>query len=193
MKKALITSLIVLLILSGCIKSLDATNFVKTLPEVQTFLAKNPDADIRAAFLDKEMVKTNIEKIRENCSPQMQEVPYWHVTVTKDKEKIEVYLNETGQQALCIIKPVTKQPKDECQTDTECDDNNPTTKDECKDKPKKCVHTKLTEETIEQKYAECLTYPIRSFAFFSCFFSSSKMLAIVSLNLGSEKRSSASE
>lgn len=131
----LLISLLLLAIgLSGCVGQSDATSFVKTLPEVQAFLAKNPDADIKAVFLDKEVVKTFIGNIRKDCSPQMQELPYWHMTITKGEEKVEVYLDETGQQALCIIKPATEQPKDECQTDAECNDNN-----------------------IEQEYAECLT------------------------------------
>lgn len=112
-KILLISLLVLVIILSGCIGQPDATGFVKTLPDVQDFLVKNPDADIKAEFLSKELVKTDIEKIRVDCGQQMQEVPYWHITITKGAEKVEVYLDETGRKALCTIKFEAKQTNNE--------------------------------------------------------------------------------
>ncbi|MDP2973644.1 MAG: hypothetical protein Q8N60_01200, partial [Candidatus Diapherotrites archaeon] len=157
----LIGLLVFAIVLSGCVGNQDVTSFVKTLPEVQAFLEKNPDAEIKAVFLNKQTVTSMIGNIREDCGQQMQEAPYWYVTITKDKQEAKIYLDETGKQALCIIKTGAEPPaeQDECNTDVQCNDKDPKTKDECKGTPKKCGHTQVTENIskIEQKYAECLT------------------------------------
>lgn len=137
--------LVFAIVLSGCVGNQDVTSFVKTLPEVQAFLEKNPDAEIKAVFLNKQTVTSMILDIRKDCGQQMQEVPYWYVTITKGKQEAKIYLDETGKQALCIIKPGTEPPsgQDECSTAEQCNDNNPATKDECKGTPKKCGHTQV--------------------------------------------------
>jgi hypothetical protein len=171
--KILLISLLVLAIaLSGCVGQPDATGFVKSLPDVQAFLAENPDADIVAVFLSEDAVKATIGNIREECGQQMQEVPYWHVTITKGEERVEVYLDETGQQALCILKPGTEQPEDQtggpegqtdepedqdqCRTNQDCDDQDPETKDECDGRPRRCFNTATTQPEDEcQTNADC--------------------------------------
>ncbi len=133
----------IFLMLSGCIGDIGASNFVKTLPEVQAFLDENPDADIRAVFIKKQDVGLFIGGIKEICGEQMEEAPYWHVYVTKGEQQLEVYLDESGQQALCIIKTVGGL-QDECSAGTDCNDSNLCTTDTCTGSPKKCSNTQIT-------------------------------------------------
>jgi len=43
----------------------------------------------------------------------MEETPYWYVTIKKDESLVEVYLDEEGKQALCIIKPAAETTPEE--------------------------------------------------------------------------------
>ncbi|MDP6671096.1 MAG: hypothetical protein QGI60_04755, partial [archaeon] len=147
----------IFLILSGCIGNNGVTDFVKLQPEVQAFLDENPDAEITASFLNEGAVSNLINEIRELCGVQMEEVPYWHVYVTKGEEQIELYLNETAEQALCVMKTSTAPPdeapvqddlpEDECASNSACNDKNPCTVDLCTGSPRKCNRTQITSCT----------------------------------------------
>ena len=143
----LLASLILGVALSGCIGQADATNVAKSLPEVQEFLAQNPGADIKAVFFDTETSELMIKDIRKYCGEQMQEVPYWYVTMAKGAQKVEIYLDETGKQARCILKTGETRllPAVECSSDSNCNDNNPCTTDSCNATTKKCRHTAVTQ------------------------------------------------
>lgn len=152
--------LIALIALCGCVENAEVISLAKSQPAVQEFLAENPGAEIVVVFLDKESVKPFLNSIREKCGEQMQEIPYWYVTVTEGDKKLEVYLDGTGKQALCVTKPVLEtlpeppsgqEPppaqQDECSTATQCNDNNPCTADACIGTPKECTNTQITSCT----------------------------------------------
>jgi hypothetical protein len=151
--------LAIVLILSGCIGNNAITDFTKNLPEVQAFLEENPDAEITAVFLNEGAVSNLIGDIRKLCGPQMEEIAYWHVYVTKGEEQIEAFLDKSGQQALCVIKTGTAPPdeapiqddlpENECNSNTDCNDRNPCTTDLCTGSPKKCSTAQITSCTSE--------------------------------------------
>ena len=95
------------LILSGCPSRGDALDLAYALPDVQEFLAQNPEAGVKAIYLSQDDVSADIDSIREKCGQQMEEVPYYYVTITQDDQTIEVYTDSDATRVLCLIKPST--------------------------------------------------------------------------------------
>ncbi len=143
MKRALLlASLIALIVFSGCAQP-DITPSAKQLPQIAAIFEEYPNAEMEALYMKKDAVLVMLKEIRVDCGRDMQIASYWYVTVRFDSVTAEFYLDETAQTVLCAIVP-EKPLRDECSNATECDDADPTTRDECKGKPKKCVNTPIT-------------------------------------------------
>lgn len=134
----------VLLLFSGCVGQTDVTPFAKTIPEVQAFLAENPDANITARLLTQREVEILIEDIKTDCKGDMWEIPYWLVQITTVEKKLEIYINEQGTETACIVeKDNTSAKLNNCSSHTQCNDNNTATDDKCAGSPKKCIYTAI--------------------------------------------------
>jgi len=96
---------------NGCEKR-DAISIVKTLSEVQKFLERYPNAEIKAALWDNETVVTNINKIKANCGEQMRVKSYWRVEVIENSNSLIVWLDELTLEPICIVKPRTEIPEE---------------------------------------------------------------------------------
>ncbi len=162
MKEVILACIIVVLLLSGCTQDSAVTSFARSLPEVQAFLDENPDAAIRAVFISKQNASALIGEIRKECGEQFPEDAYWHVYVTKGSQQVDIYLDGTGQQALCIIKPAVdeeilkeleseepeeepeSEQQDKCSSSSDCDDSDACTADSCSGTPKECTHEEIT-------------------------------------------------
>ena len=107
MKKIVLIALLALAVafVGGCVTSDDALNLAKNTAEAQAFMAQNPDASGKTVYFSQDYVNTNIDSIRADCGPQMEAVPYYHVTITKDDQVMEIYTDEKAEKVLCLIVP----------------------------------------------------------------------------------------
>ncbi|MBI2578269.1 MAG: hypothetical protein HYW26_01010 [Candidatus Aenigmarchaeota archaeon] len=104
MKNNAIVLLGLALFVSGCIGQSDITPVIKALPEVQQFLAQNPDADIRAFLVPSKTMNQTISSVEAECG-QMDIKDYWKVLITKKNVNLTVWVDSETRNPVCIIKP----------------------------------------------------------------------------------------
>lgn len=138
----LVIWLVILLAFSGCVKQ-DVSNEVSPLPEIRAVLDEYPDAYIVTLFMRKDVISLIIGDIREAC-PGLELASYWYVTLNADQRTWEFYVDEQVSRVVCAIYPES-QPLEECGNDSECDDFDAGTKNECMGSPMKCVYTRIVE------------------------------------------------
>jgi hypothetical protein len=65
--------------------------------------------------------------------------------VEAPEERGEFYVDEAVQKVVCTVREeVEISIEHECNKASECDDDDPSTKDECKGSPRKCINNKIT-------------------------------------------------
>jgi hypothetical protein len=172
MRKAiLLAGLILAVFLSGCVQQPDLGKIVQNSKEAKEFMQEHPEAKVEFLYLNKDVVMLTIDDIREKCGEEMEIKPYWYLSMKEKGQKLELYLDETGQKVICTVEPEEEpvvpepepepsdepddgeddepepsdEPDDECTTSLDCDDEIDCTKDTCSGKPKICENTPITE------------------------------------------------
>lgn len=109
-----LTGLIIgLSLFAGCISDesgAEITQIAKALPMVQEFLGEHPNAEIKVALWNSDVVEGNIVEIRESCGQQMEAKSYWKVIVTEGNLDLEVWIDESTQQVVCAFKRGVGEP-----------------------------------------------------------------------------------
>ncbi|MDO8428411.1 MAG: hypothetical protein Q7S92_04310 [Candidatus Diapherotrites archaeon] len=131
------------LVLFGCTQGGDsATNIVSNLPEVQNFLAENPDSDLTVVLLTEAEITTQLADISEKCGKSIPAQDYFYANIESPESIMQAWVSVADKQLVCFIRKVNR--TDSCEEDTDCDDNNPATRDVCSGEPKTCGSTYIT-------------------------------------------------
>ncbi len=145
MKRTLIlVALLALAAFSGCVQQ-DIRPAAAKLPEISACIQQHPEEVMTALFMNKDAVTLMIKDIRSDCGEETPIAPYWYLTLRTDAGVFEFYIDEAVQNVLCVVEPKKLPELGECATASECDDADPSTKDECVGRPKKCVNTPINE------------------------------------------------
>src|SRR3989338_2031780 len=90
------------LLIVGCTGG-DIKGFVQQLPDVKSFLADYPNADIKVSLLDEATVRDRINQLEDSCGfpPPIQE--YYFVTVEDPPETIYILLTK-NQEVQCLVR-----------------------------------------------------------------------------------------
>ena len=99
--------LIALLALSGCAavdkKTIDA---FKSIPEVQSFLSANPDAQVSGYSLDRQIVEGSQRELLKSC-PALEVKDYFLLVAKSADERIEALIDKKTREPACIIRTKT--------------------------------------------------------------------------------------
>src|SRR3989344_12225 len=107
MKKGAFVIFFVLLVLSGCLPSLDAQNIILNDPRVKTFLAENPNADITIVHFTVEESVTELDTFAELCGKTLasgKELYKAELVDPTKNLKIIVYLDGSTMVVDCVRK-----------------------------------------------------------------------------------------
>jgi len=97
---------------------------------------------MKSAFLKKDATMLMIDDIRNDCGKSMEVDNYWYVTVKVGTALSEFYLDEGATRVVCSVKEEYVPPEEhECNKDSDCDDSEVSTKDECNGSPRTCINT----------------------------------------------------
>lgn len=105
-KTALLLLLISVVLISGCVESIDVANIAKETQAGMDFLAECPNAEIRAVRFSEDVVEEMIDEIREDCDPSILIKAYWKVTFydpDTDTEMIS-WIDADTHDLVCFIK-----------------------------------------------------------------------------------------
>ena len=117
----LLFCVLLLIILNGCINS-GPLNLINKIPEVQAILTQNPSVTIKVAYLNQDYVDKNIEGIRADCGEQMEDIPYYFISIDDAYSNVKILTDENAKKVLCIIKPANFGAEGNIsQSNTECD------------------------------------------------------------------------
>lgn len=104
MQKALLAlALLAVIVVSGC-TSTDLSGFAKALPEVQSFLESNPNADVRVALWPQTAVEAELASIQEACGAPVAAAALYKVDIIDTNLDVTMWIDATTRQPVCIIK-----------------------------------------------------------------------------------------
>jgi hypothetical protein len=110
-KYAICLVLIGVFLVSGCLDGqTDVTAFAKTLPQVESFLAEHPNADIRVALWSESSVSEAIDQIRLDCEAPVEVKSYYKITLVEGSEDIVIWMDKLTNEAVCIIREGSDAP-----------------------------------------------------------------------------------
>jgi hypothetical protein len=133
-----------LLLIIGCISEPGAKDFALEQKEVKDFLEKYPDPVFKETFLDLDSVTNYFSKLKEDCGEKIILQPYWEVEMRSEGKIFLLYADEQLTTVHCVINPTENYfEENDCQSNRECLDDDPYTKNLCLGTPKKCVVQKL--------------------------------------------------
>jgi len=107
MKKILIVLLLACVItVSGCVGggTTDVTSVVKTIPQVQEFLREYPNAEITAVLWSSSYIQSNMDKIKEDCIPAIEDKAYYKVDIQENELKMTAWVSSDDYTVVCIYK-----------------------------------------------------------------------------------------
>ncbi|MDO8428724.1 MAG: carboxypeptidase-like regulatory domain-containing protein [Candidatus Diapherotrites archaeon] len=90
-----------LFLIFGC--TVDIEGFVKELPQVKSFLADYPNADIKVSLLDENIVRERIDQLEDACGFPPPIKDYYFVTVEDPPETIYVLLTR-DTEVQCLVR-----------------------------------------------------------------------------------------
>ena len=110
MKKEILFSLaLITMLLSACIfnesQKGEVIEQVSSLAEVQEFLTKYPDAEIRANLLGRAVIEDNIDNLRYYCGQQMEVKSYWDVMIEENEKGLEIWVDEEDTEKITFVTP----------------------------------------------------------------------------------------
>ncbi len=91
---------VLLIASSGCIGGFDFERVAETSPQIQSFMAEHPNAEIKIIHLTEEQSAAMIDEIREQCGEQMAAKEYYKVTIDDE---------ESGLMLIAYIDAETEQ------------------------------------------------------------------------------------
>lgn len=144
MKRVLLLIILALIALSGCPQQ-DIRPTASQLPEIKAFIEEHQGGEMNALYMSEEAVYVILNDIRADCNKDIPIVPYWYVTVQSTGELGEFYVDERVEKVICVVRNETAIiVEHECGNASQCNDDDPSTKDKCEGIPRKCTNTQIT-------------------------------------------------
>ncbi|MBI4014895.1 MAG: protease complex subunit PrcB family protein, partial [Candidatus Aenigmarchaeota archaeon] len=99
---ALISALLGVVIISGCVSSFNP----EQLAMIKQFMDENPGATVKTVYMNALQVQEKLEGIKETCS-DIPVRPYYKIDVLSDKFSMLAYADESGKVVCSVMKSAT--------------------------------------------------------------------------------------
>jgi len=142
MNRALLVLLIVgLAAFSGCVTPQETNAVVKARenPAISDFTAKHPAARLTSYAWSREDSQRLLTELETKCGPQVPITDYYYIAFRDGSASAEAWVTQKSGIVVCVHRS-----DDTCIVNSNCDDGNPCTADNCSGVPKKCVHEQKT-------------------------------------------------
>jgi len=100
MKHKIALILVSLLLISGCMTSID--DLIQQIPAVEDFLEEHPNAKITSVLWRESAVKENMDKIKSICNIELEIKPYYYTVVDEGNDKITLFIDKATQEVECL-------------------------------------------------------------------------------------------